>query len=146
MEITVVHEFGSPFETETYTVDLNRRFEGYKLGDLVCTVCPFGYELPLQLELAIRADGSMAFRKWSFVPESIPYLHTAEKPEAECSGNPYLRPFKPTAEQVDTVNGLFSGRIKFEGLKLSVGGSVQHICPINVEQEENMTGKRIFLA
>jgi hypothetical protein len=54
--------------------------------------------------------------------------------------------FVPTAEQIDTVNGLFSGRIKFEGLKIAVGGTVQRICPIDLQREEKLTGKKIYLA
>lgn len=126
------------FSGDQYVVDLDRRFEGYQRGDLICNVCPFGPnpKFPLQLEIAIRADGSLAFRNWSFTAgSSDQYMHTCE-PDT----------FVPTAEQIDTVNGLFSGRIKFDGLKIAVGATVQKICPIDVAAEEKKIGEKIYLA
>ena len=54
-------------------------------------------------------------------------------------------PFTPTEAQADTVNGLFSGRIKFEGLKLAVGSTLQRICPIDLQREEKLIGEKIYL-
>lgn len=51
-----------------------------------------------------------------------------------------------TPEMRATVAGIFSGRIKIEGMKIAVGASVQDICPIDVVAEEKRTGKEIFLA
>lgn len=126
-----------------YIVDTGRQFEGYKQGDLICYIYPF-FDVPLRLEIAIRADGSLAFRKWDWRLGDNGYLHTDEKPERLCK-NSYEKPFVPTEAQIDTVNGLFSGRIRFEGLKLPVGGTVQDICPIDVKREEELIGKTIYL-
>lgn len=122
------------FEGNEYIVDLDRRFEGYKAGDLICKIAPWSPQMPLTLEVAIRADGSIAFRSWDFSGANA-YLHTHESAD-----------FEPTPEQIDTVNGLWSGRIRYEGLKLAVGASLQEVCPIAVVEEELLTGKKIYLA
>ena len=134
------------FDEEEYTVDLDRRMDPYTPGDLICYVSPFFPGIPLRLTIAIRADGSLAFRSWTFPDGGNNYLHTFERPASACRENSCFSPFTPTADQIDTVNGLFSGRIKFEGLKLAVGGSMQDICPIDVNREEKLIGKKIYLA
>lgn len=124
-----------------YTVDLERKSEGYQKGDLICFTNPF-FNIPLRLEIAIRADGNIIFRNWSWEEGHNPnnqYLHTNEKPNG-------ISPFIPTEKQIDTVNGLWSGRITFEGLKLPVGGSIQDICLIDVKKEETLINDKIFLA
>lgn len=121
------------FEGEEYIIDLSRKFEGYESGDMICKISPFAPGLPLELEIAIRKNGNLIFRSWKFNGHNNNYLHTDQDEE-----------FNPTPEQIDTVNGLFSGRIKFEGLKLAVGASVQKYCPINVKREEELIGKRIY--
>lgn len=133
MVITIKKDSFSHFDTDEYVVDLSRKFEGYQKGDMVCEVYPFS--MPLRLIFAIRVDGSFVFRSWSFTDRRPNhYIHTSENPER----------FTATQEQIDTVNGLFSGRIRFEGLKLPVGATVQEICPIDLEREEKLTGKRIY--
>ena len=123
------------FEGEMYEIDTYRHFGGYEIGDLVCYCTPF-FGVPLKLEIAIRVNGDLIFRKWDWSLDRIRYLYTYEKPDK----------FIPTQAQCETVNGLWSGRIKFEGLKLDVGETVQDICPINVEQEEQLLNKKIVLA
>lgn len=146
MKIAVLRDTYSPFDEDQYVVDLARKFEEYHDGDLVCRVHPFGpVYLPLQLEIAIRKDGTLAFRSWEFTStRPNQYLQTHEVPKKY--SNPYAVPFTPTEAQIDTVNGLFSGRIRFEGLKIAVGATVQKICPIDVEREQKIIGKKIFLA
>lgn len=134
MKISVKKEWMSIFEGEEYVIDLGRKFGGYQKGDLICHIQPW-LQMPLELEIAIRTDGNMIFRSWSFSDRGNNYLHTTEIPEK----------FTATPEQIDTVNGLWSGRIKFEGLKLAVGATMQKICPINVHKEEELEGKKIFL-
>lgn len=143
-----------PFEGDKYEIDLSREFGGYEPGDLICSVNPF-FGVPLTLQIAIRKNGDLVFRSWSWDLNRLwsIYLHTDEKGvkqwEAKNGGKENAinisKPFIPTEEQIDTVNGLFSGRIKFEGLKLAVGGTVQEICPIDVEKEERLLGKKIYL-
>lgn len=125
----------SCFLDDEYIVDTNRAFGGCKAGDLICFVHPF-FGIPLQLQIAIRKDGSLVFRSWSWVLEHNHYLHTSDN----------LDMFSPTLQQVDTVNGLFSGRIRFEGLKLDVGASVQALCKIDVKKESSLIGRPIYLA
>lgn len=126
--------YSSNFEGAEYVIDTERRFGGYEKGDLICYTSPF-FGIPLTLEIAIRIDGSLVFRKWQWSDGENHYLHTHEKPDS----------FTATVEQCDTVNGLFSGRIKFEGLKLIVGATVQHICPIDIEREEELVGKKLYV-
>ena len=46
---------------------------------------------------------------------------------------------------IDTVSGLFSERILYEGLHIPIGATVQEICPINIKREEELIGKKIYL-
>lgn len=134
MKISVKKEMFSKFETEEYIVDLDRVFEGYKEGDIIIYGNPFDCtgKLPLKLELAVRIDGSIIFRAWEWNCTNS-YFQTSDCCE-------------PTQAQIDTINGLFSGRIKWEGLKLAIGKSIQDICPIDLSAEETKISKKIFLA
>lgn len=147
MKIAILKENCSSFNGEQYVVDLSRKFEGYESGDLKCYCTPF-IGLPLRLEIAIRSNGELIFRAWEWVQSENYYLQTNEISEKEYKerGEEYPKPFSPTKEQIDTVSGLFSGRIMFEGLKLAPGASLQKICPINVKREEQLIGKKIYLA
>lgn len=147
MKIAILKESNSPFDDEQYVVDLSRKFEGYEPGDLTCYCNPF-IRIPLKLEIAIRKNGDIIFRGWEWTDGGYCYLQTNEISEKEFKeqSDTWKQPFIPTSEQIDTVNGLFSGRIKFDGLKLAPGGSLQKICPINVKREEELIGKRIYLA
>lgn len=123
-------------ERTLYRVDTNRESKGYEYGDLICYVEPF-HDIPLGLQIAIRANGDVIFRGWAWNNNTTyrnHYLHTDENPDV----------FVATAEQIDTVNGLFSGRILFEGLKIAVGATTQAICPINKSEEEKMINKKIY--
>ena len=135
MVISIKHELGSRFEDEEYCIDLNRSFGGYEAGDLIIRGTPF-VPMPLELELAIRRDGCLIFRAWSWVEGTNPYFHVPG----------FSRDIHPTDAQRDTVAGLFSGRIKFDGLKLAIGGTLQDICPIDLATEEARIGKTIYLA
>lgn len=147
MKIAILRDGDYLFEGEQYIVDLSRKFEGYEPGDLKCYCNPF-IELPLKLEIAIRKNGDIIFRAWEWTDKGYCYLQTDEisEKEYEEKGKEYPKPFIPTKEQIDTVNGLFSGRIKFDGLKLAPGASLQKICPINVKREEKLIGEKIYLA
>ena len=129
----------TPFEGDEYVIDTCREFGGYRSGDLICYAAPF-FEIPLELEVAIRKNGEIIFRKWNWLSgEGNHYLH--------CSAEMLIKDgFHATEEQKDTVAGLFSGRIRFEGIKLAVGASLQEICPIDVSAEQKRSGKNIFLA
>lgn len=135
MVISVKHQMGSRFDGEEYCIDLSRSFGGYEAGDLIIGGTPF-VPMPLELELAIRRDGSLIFRAWRWVEGTNPYFHVPG----------FLTDFQPTDAQRDTVAGLFSGRIKFEGLKIAIGGTTQDVCPIDLQAEEARIGKTIYLA
>lgn len=137
--------FNNIFNGEEYLINLERKFEGYEKGDLVISGNPFSSDLfPLSLQLAIRINGDIIFRSWSFSTSANSYFHTNEKSEKNC--NEFAPAFKATPEQIDIINGLFSGRITYEGLKIAIGDSIQHICPINIKKEEKLTGNKIYLA
>ena len=125
-----------------FTVDTDRKFEGYEAGDITCCVQPF-FGIPLTLFIAIRRDGRIIFRQWKFSEVGNSYLHIDG---GDFAINQYKKMYGDTTpEQKDTVNGLFSGRIKFEGLKLTVGATLQTLCPIDVKREEELTNSKIFL-
>ena len=140
--ITIHEEYPRPGDSGEYTVDTLRRFEGYQPNDLICFCCPF-IDVPLRLEIAIRNDGSLVFRRWDWSGRGNTYLHTTEIP---APGAGATRGFTPSTAQIDTVAGLFSGRIRFEGLRLAPGKTLQKICPIDLAAEEARIGKTIFLA
>lgn len=144
-QITIHREEFSQFDGSTYTIDLNRPFGGYQQGDLICSVAPFYPFVPLTLEIAIRTNGDIIFRSWKFNDLANKYLHTAEVAEAD-KDHPFSHPFIATQAQIDTVNGLFSERLDFEGLRLPPGATLQKICPIDINKEEKITGKKIYLA
>lgn len=123
---------------ESYTVDLNRKDEiMYVPGGMICMIAPWACSgIPLVLDICICPDGGILHRGWDWSGNANQYLHTSDK-KAE---------IRVTEEMINTVNGLFSGRILFEGLKIPVGGTVQGICPIDCEREEKRTGKKIYLA
>lgn len=135
-----------------YTVDphYDARYNGHKddfhqPGDICCFCDPF-YDVPLLLDFAIRANGSLFLRNWSWdvgqYHQGSAYVHTYDAPKTESAPWGVI----PTPEQIDTVNGLFSGRIKAFGLKLAIGRTLQLICPIDVAAEEKKVGHTIYLA
>lgn len=136
MIISVKRKVGSPFAGDEYCINLDRPFDGYEKGDIIIHGTPFT-TLPLELELAIRQNGSLAFRSWDWVYGTNRYFHIPDWQRKD---------LQPTDAQCDTVAGLFSGRIKFEGLKIEVGGTTQQVCPIDLEREEARIGKTIYLA
>ncbi len=127
-------DHGPRFDEEQYIVDVTRPTGSAEAGDLVCYCTPF--RAPLRLEFAIRANGELAFRSWKFINENKlnPTLHTDAYSVRE-AGN---KGFVPTEAQIDTVNGLYSGRITFEGLHLTVGSTILGICPIDPEREAKL--------
>lgn len=135
MIISVKHQPTSRFDSDEYLIDLDRKFEGYENGDLICGLTPF-YPMPLRLEIAISRNGNLKFRAWKWVNGCNNYLHTYQKPNE----------FTATPEQIDTINGLFSGRIKFEGLELAIGKTVLDLARLDIEAEEQKCGHKIYLA
>ena len=124
-----------------YEVDTDRPFGGYEAGDILCKIAPF-FGIPLTLYLGIRKDGSLIFRSWQWGNNGNGYLHLqgGDFDVQHCD-------YHPTQEQKDTVSGLFSGRIEWEGLKFPVGATLQKVCPVDVEREEQLLGRKIiFLA
>ena len=124
-------------DVDEYEIDTSRRFEGYQPGDLIIHGNPFDCtgKFPADLELAIRTDGSIAFRGLELGRNAYYYFHTHEK-----------ETFKATPEQCKTVAGLWSNRLNFEGLHIGIGASVQAVCPIDIAEEEREKGQKIYLA
>ena len=117
---------------------------GYQSGDWICVTAPF-LGVPATLKIAIRKNGEIAFRSWSWNGGGTSYLHTTEV-AAGREQDTRRKGFIPTQEQIDTVNGLFSGRIKFEGLKLRPGKTLLDICPLDIKREEERVHHKIYLA
>lgn len=126
----------------SYDIDTDRRMDEFQKDALYCDCCPF-FGVPLELTLKIYKSGKIGFHSWHWIqPRSIynPYLHTCCHTEEE------LENYQATQEQIDTVSGLFSGRIDFEGIRLCPGATLQRVCPIDLEREEKLVGRKIYLA
>ena len=134
--VITIHEHDSHLRIDKsteYTIDLDRKSDGYENGDLICFVRPFS-KTPLVLEMAINTNGDLKFRSWTWNSDiGTEHLHTNETPDT----------FTPTQAQIDTVNGLHSGRIRFENIKLDIGMTVRKICPIDEKSEEKRRRKII---
>ena len=125
-----------------YEIDLGKRMVDYDgQGSIKCTVAPF-IGIPLTLEFAILKDGGIAFRHWAWNGGGNHYVHTSATNDPQDRWN-YV---DPTPEQIDTVNGMFSGRILVEGLKLAPGKSLQQVCPVDIEAEEKRANKKLYIA
>lgn len=128
----------SDFEGDEYIVNLDRHFEGYEEGDILIYGNPFGtlQKLPLQLNVAIRKDGTIIFRSWTFRADVLVrgYFHVDN----------ICKNIVPTDDQINTVAGLFSGRLNYEGLRLSPGKSLLQLCPFDPKNEEKKLIKKYF--
>jgi len=136
MEITIKGEYGRP----DITIKIGTEYgsEMYRKGGMICRVAPWSSSgCPITLSICICPDGAILKRAWDWVTTSgtNPYLHAISKQED----------VEVTDAMRDTVGGLFSGRILVDGVKIAVGASVQEICPIDLEKEEQVVGKKIFV-
>lgn len=131
LTITIDHD------KKPYNVDM-RRIDKllYVPGGMICNICPWGaLKIPLTLSICICPDGDILHRGWSWSNDTNYYLQTNTKSED----------VSVTPEMLDTVAGLFSGRITVDDLVIPVGKTVQEICPIDVSAEEKKIGKKIYL-
>lgn len=119
-------------------VDVRKNYgKCYEKGSMICKVAPWESSgCPLTLEIAITPSGEILFRGWDWFGKGNSYLHTRAD----------IYEVRVTKAMIDTVNGIFSGRILVEGMKIAVGKTVQLICPIDVEKEEELTGEKIYLS
>lgn len=135
MKITIEKENGD--KGTTIEMGKDYKSEMYRPGGMICQVAPWGSDgCTITLHICICPDGEILTRSWEWGGTENSYLHTFDHPED----------VEVTPEMQETVSGLFSGRIKVEGIKISVGASVQEICPIDLEAEEARIGKKIYLA
>ena len=115
-------------------------------GTLPCFCDPF-HGIPLRLRLRILPDGTLAFFAWEWhrnPDANNPYLHTDVCTQGSFD---YDAKFVPTSAQRETVEGLFSGRVKWEGLRLNPGRTLQRaVQGIDIQAEENRIGRQIYLA
>lgn len=127
------------YKDEAIEIDVRQNYTGkkYEKGSLLCRVTPWdSQDCPLTLDIAITPSGEILFRGWDWRGNGNAYLHTYSEPSE----------VEVTEDMINTVSGLFSGRIKYEGIKIPVGATVQAICPIDVAEEEALLGKKIYLA
>lgn len=134
MKITIKDDFAGNIEVDTYRRDK----VVYKKGAMICFVAPWSSSgCPLTLSISICPDGSILHRGWSWTDDrACNYLHTTAKAED----------VEVTSEMKETLAGLWSGRIKVDGIKIAVGATPQRICPINLKDEEKRAGKQLFVA
>lgn len=131
-------EENRPFTEMEYEFDMTRPVEPYQPVSIVLCGCPFArMGLYTMLTLAIQPDGSIAFRGWKEEKYCIAEYFSL--------GAFYSEAFSPTQSQRDTMAGLFSGRIRWEGLRILIGMMPQKICPIDIEAEEKRLGKKAII-
>jgi hypothetical protein len=95
--------------------------------------------LDVTLHVAIGTNGNIKY-VWSFDRKRANnYLHLDED-YAE-----YNQKVAVTDKMMETIEGLFSGRIKIDGLRISVGATAQ-LRRLNLEEEEKRCGQSIYLA
>lgn len=118
----------APFSGREYIINPQRPAEPYTPLSLMIYGNPFAnIGLGVLLGLAIHTDGTILFRGWELNQHATsPYFY----PTKDCPQSMQL-----TQKQKDTVAGLFSGRILFEGLRLLIGSQIQQLCPVNIEAE-----------
>ena len=118
-----------------YEVDFGRTERPRESGELTMVNTPF-FGVKIELCLSIRPNGDIKFNRWRFVDYENQYLHVVHGTENDV---------KPTAAMQESLSGLLSGRLNFEGIHLPVGGTPQDICNIDISKEEKLTGKKIYL-
>jgi len=140
------------FTVKGFGVDITRRADdGYAedMNRIPCFIDPF-HGIPLQLQIFIMSDGSLKFRAWEWKCKdplyNNGYLHVNED-ELTNYGH---KEFHPTPAQKETVLGLLSRRITWEGLNLSPGATLQKavgdLTAEDIAAEENKAGKRMVFA
>lgn len=137
-----------PFEGDEYVIDFCRKREGdYDRGSIRCIIAPWMLVEPnMTLTFDIRRDGSMQFFSWEYVNrEANNYLHADWLTQYDHKNGRLVA----TPAQKETVLGLWSGRLRFEGLKLPVGRTLMEVAGLLREDfaaEEARCGHKILLA
>lgn len=128
-------DMGKPFVENKYKFDITRPVEPRQTGSIIICGSPFArMGLYTMLTLAIQPDGSIVFQGWKEVKYGVSEYFTL--------GAYYSDAFSPTQNQRDTMDGLFSGRVRWEGLHILIGMMPQKICPINIKAEEKRWGRK----
>ena len=136
------------FEGDEYVIDFGREREGeIDTGAIRCTIAPWSTQSYLMtLTIDIRRDGSMQFISWEYANmEAVYYLQAAWLTRRDHKEGRLVA----TTAQKETVLGLVSGRLRFEGMKLPVGKTVMEVAGLSVEDfaaEEARCGRKIVLA
>ena len=136
------------FEGDEYVIDFEREREGViDTGAIRCTIAPWSTQAYLMtLTIDIRRDGSMQFISWEYSDkEAMYYLQAAWLTRRDHKEGRFVA----TDAQRETVCGLMSGRLRFEGLKLLVGQTVMEVAGLteeDFEAEEARCGRKIVLA
>jgi hypothetical protein len=95
--------------------------------------------LNIYLKIAIDTEGRLTYVWTTESSEANHYLHL------DCTYFKENNKVEKTDAMMETIEGLFSGRIKIDNYKVAVGGTAQ-VKPLNLEREEEKIGKQIFLA
>ncbi len=128
----------APFDGDDYEINPNRKADVIPKGCIFLYGCPFAeMGFPVVLRIAISPDGTILFNGWDFCGSGCLYFHV------EKWSLPYYLRQKPTKKQAETISGLFSGRIKWEGIRLLIGMTPQEVCPIDIEAEAARWGKKV---
>jgi hypothetical protein len=128
---------------EKHEVDLDSKSKTmYVKWSLLCSFAPFIIEgIPLVLNMAITPQGDILKRGFNWKGNASYYLELSRDISSDL-----LNSFEVTPRMKETVEGLFSGRIKFMDFNVPVGKTVQRaVGGISLEDEEKRLGKKIFL-
>ena len=128
-----------PFEADEYEIDLDYMNFNRDMRGCIRAQCAPIFGLPITLNVDICPDGHVEVCNWCFDGNTNRYLHVSS----------IWKDVKPTEAQRETVLGIFSGRVRVEGLKLAVGKSLQDLCDItaaDLQAESNRVGSQILLA
>ena len=128
---------------EKHEVDLDSKSKQvYVKGSLLCSFAPFIIEgIPLVLNMGITPQGEILNRGCNWKGNASHYLEISRDISADI-----INACEATPKMKETVEGLFSGRIKYMNFSVSVGKTVQRaVGGISLEDEEKRLGKKIFL-
>lgn len=138
MEITIKNEW----ENITINIKSNQReiYPAVCQNSLFLVCKPWGNEnLNIYLKIAISTSGELKHVWTTEEHNANRYLHLDDHYES------YNNEVEKTDKMLETIEGLFSGRIKIDGYKVAVGATAQ-IKKLNLEREEEKINEKIYIA
>ncbi len=129
-----------------YTVDTERRPDPGRTRDAIPCLCQPFHGIPLTLKLNIEPSGVLLFHSWEWNDGGTSYLHTRIIEPEYWDYRPH---FQATPQQRETVAGLLSRRLTWEGLPLHPGLSLERAVALSeadIAAEEKRQGRKMYFA